>query len=147
MIERVLQALGQLFLREHAIRRELAARTELAVRGNVLIERHLIGAMAAAPEPVTVPRLVHRDAVDPGAQARLPAKSMDGAKDAEEDFLGEVQRLVAIAQEVDGELHDHPLMLGHELGAGRLVAHGAALHQGGFTPAYFGPRCDARLLQ
>ena len=46
-----------------------AARQELAVRRHVLVERHLIGPVTAAPEAVPVPGLVHRDAVDPGAQA------------------------------------------------------------------------------
>ena len=88
----------------------------------MLIERHLIGPVAAAPEPVAVPRLIDGNPIDPGAQARLTAEPVNGAKDPKEDFLGKVERLFAIAQQVDRELDDHPLVFGHQLGAGRLVA-------------------------
>ena len=108
----MLQPLRQLLLREHAIGRRLAARQELAVRGDVLIERHLIGAVAPPPEAVAVARLVDGDAVDPGAQARLAAEAVNGAEDAEEDFLRQVERFVAVAQQVHRQLDDHPLVLG-----------------------------------
>ena len=116
------------------------------MRGDVLIERHLIGAMAAPPEPVAVARLVHGDAVDPGAQARLAAEPVNRAEDAEEDFLGEVERFVAIAEQVHRELDDHPLVLGDQLGAGRFVAGGAALHERRLAAADVRPTGDARLL-
>ena len=67
-------------------------------------------------------------------------------KDAEEDFLGEIERLFAIAQQVGGELDDHPLVLGDELGAGRFVADGTALHERRFAAADVEPTDDARLL-
>ena len=132
----MLQPRGQLLLGEHAVRRRLAARAELAVRGDVLIERHLIRAVTPPPEPVPVARLVDGDAVDPGAEARLAAESVNGAEDAEEDFLRQVQRFVAIAEQVHGQLDDHPLVLGHELGAGRFLAGGAALDERRLTAAY-----------
>ena len=43
--------------------------------------------VAAAPEPVSVACLIHRDPVNPGAQARLAPESMNGAEHAEEDLL------------------------------------------------------------
>jgi len=49
MIARLLQLRGELFLLQHAIGRQLAAGEKLAVRGDVLIERHLIRAVAPAP--------------------------------------------------------------------------------------------------
>ena len=101
----------------------------------MLIEGNLIGAVTPAPEPVLVPRLIDGDAVDPGAQARLAAKAVDGAKDAQEDLLGEVEGLVTVAQQVDRQLHDHPLVLGDELGAGSLVARGAAVDQRSLAPS------------
>ena len=61
------------------------------------------------------------------------------AEDAEEDFLREIERFVVIAEEVQRQLVDHPLMLGDQLGAGVLVAGGAALNQRRFAPADFGP--------
>ena len=139
----MLQPLGQLLLRQHAVGRQLAAGQELAVRRDVLIERHLIGPVAPAPEPVAVARLVDGDAVDPGAQARLAAEPVDGAEDAQEDFLRQVERFVAIAEQVHRQLDDHPLVLGHELGAGRLVAGGAALDQRGFAAADVRPTDNA----
>ena len=57
------------------------------MRRDVLIERDLIRAVAPAPEPMTVARLVHGDPVDPRAEARLPAEAVNGPEDAEEDFL------------------------------------------------------------
>ena len=116
------------------------------MRGHVLIERHLVGAMAPPPEPVAVARLVHGDAVDPGAQARLAAEAVNRAEDAEEDFLGEVERFVPVAQQVHGQLDDHPLVLGHQLGAGRFVARRAALHERRLATADVRPTDDARLL-
>ncbi len=101
----------------------------------MLVERHLIGAVAPAPEPVPVARLIHRDAVDPGAQARLAAEAMNGAEDAEEDFLGEVERFVAVAEQVHGELDDHALMLADQLGKRRFVAGCTPLHERGFATA------------
>ena len=89
---------------------------------DVLVERHLIGAMAPPPEPVAIARLVDGDAVDPGPQARLTAEPMNRPEDAKEDFLGEVERLVAVAQQIDRQLDDHPLVLGDQLGARPLVA-------------------------
>ncbi len=112
----------------------------------MLVERHLIGAVAPPPEPVAVPRLVDRDAVDPGAEARLPAEAVDGPEDAQEDFLREVERLVAIAQQVHRQLHDHALVLGDELGRRRFVAGGAPLHERRFGARDFRPTGDARLL-
>src|SRR5439155_15022538 len=97
-------------------------------------------------EPVAVARLVHRDAIDPGAQARLAAEAVDGAEDAEEDFLGEVERLVAVAQQVHRELHDHALVLGNQIGARRLLARRTLLHERGFAPPDVGPASDARVL-
>ena len=116
------------------------------MRGDVLVERHLIGAMPPAPEAMAVARLVHRDAIDPGAQARLSAEAVDGAEDAEEDVLGQVERLVAIAEQVDRELHHHALVLGDQIGARRLVAGRAALHERRFAAANVQPADDARVF-
>jgi len=75
------------------------------------IERHLVRTVAPAPEPVPVPRLVHRDAINPGTQRRLPSKAGNRAKDSEKDFLGKVERFVAVAKQVHGQLDDHALVL------------------------------------
>src|SRR5215467_8931704 len=112
MIQRSLETCGEFLLFKHVLWRPLPARCELAMRCDVCIERHLVGAMPPAPEPMAVPRLVDGDAVDPGPQSGLPAESMNSAKHAEKDVLGKVERFVAIAQQVHGELHHHALVLG-----------------------------------
>ena len=62
----------------------------------------LIGAVPPPPEAMAVARLVDGDPVDPGAEARLAAEPVNGAEDAQEDFLGQVERFVAVAEQVDG---------------------------------------------
>ena len=96
-------------------------------------------AVTPPPPPLPVARLVDDDAVDPGAEGRLAAEAVDGAEDPQEDFLREVERFVVVAEEVQRQLVDHPLVLGHQLGAGILVARRAALNQGRFPPADVGP--------
>jgi hypothetical protein len=92
-------------LRQGAVgRAAVAGLPEVAVLGDMLIERHLVGAPAAAPEPLSVARLVDDDAVDPGLERGLPPERVDGAKDAEEDFLGKVEGLVAVAQQVQARV-------------------------------------------
>ena len=62
-------------------------------------------------------------------------------KDAEKDFLREVEGFVVVAEQVQRELIDHPLVLGDELGAGVFVAGGTALDEGGFPAPDVRP-CD-----
>ena len=64
---------------------------------------------------------------------------MERPEDAQEDFLREVERFVVIAEKVERELVDHPLMLADEFGAGVFVAGGAALDEGGFPAPDLGP--------
>ena len=64
---------------------------------------------------------------------------MDGAEDAQEDFLREVEGFVVVVEEVQRELVDHPLVFGHQLGAGVLVARGAPLNERRFPAADVGP--------
>ena len=116
------------------------------MRGDVRIERDLIAAMPAPPEAMAIARLVDRNAVDPGAQARLAAEPVNGAEDAQEDLLRQIERFVAVAQQVDGQLHDHPLVLGDQLGARALVAGCTALHERRLASAYVRPTDDARLF-
>jgi hypothetical protein len=72
---------------------------------------------------------------------------MDRAKDAKKDFLGQIEGLIVVAQEVDGELDHHPLVLRHQFGAGQLVARCTPLHQRRFASADVRPTGDPRLLQ
>ena len=146
LIECLLQPRGQFLLGEDAVRRRVAVRAELAVQRDVLIERHLIRPVATAPEAVPVARLVDGDAVDPGAEARLTAEPVNGAEDAKEDFLREIQRFVVIAEQVHGQLDDHPLVFGHELRTGRFLTGRTALDERRLSAAYVAPTGNARLL-
>src|SRR5206468_12716671 len=98
--------------------------------------------MAAPPEAMLVARLVDGDPVDPGAERRLSAEAMNGPEHAKEDFLGEVERFVPIAEEIHRKLDDHALVLADQIGARRLVARDAALHEGGFAAVDVGPTGD-----
>jgi tetratricopeptide (TPR) repeat protein len=71
---------------------------------------------------------------------------MDGPEDAKEDFLGQVEGLIAVAQQVDRELHHHTLVFGHQLRAGHLVARCTPLHQRRFANADVRPIRGAGLL-
>ena len=71
---------------------------------------------------------------------------MDSAKDSEEDILRQIESLVAIAQEVHGQLNHHALMLCDELGAGRFILRDAPLNEGGFPNAQLRPACDPGLF-
>jgi hypothetical protein len=78
------------------------------------------------PEPLTVPRLIDDDAVDPGTKSGLTAETRKSAEDAKKDFLRKVERFVALAKQVHGEAKDHTLVRGHQLRAGVVVAVRAA---------------------
>ena len=83
----------------------------------------LIGSTTPPPESMTIPRLIDRDSVDPGAQARQAAEAVDRAENAQKDFLGQDERFVPVAENRGhGELYHHALMLGDDFGAGRFVA-------------------------
>jgi hypothetical protein len=71
---------------------------------------------------------------------------VNGAEDAKEDFLGEIQSLVAVAEEVHGQLNHHALVFSDQIGAGRLIAPCAALHKRCLTAADFRPTDDPGLL-
>ena len=64
----------------------------------------------------------------------MTAESMDGAEDAQEDFLRKIQGFVAVAEEIDRELNNHSLVLGDQLGAGLFVARSAALYERRLAP-------------
>jgi hypothetical protein len=71
---------------------------------------------------------------------------VDGAEDTQEHFLREVERLVAIAEQVDRELDDHALVLADQIGKCGFVARRAPLDQCGLAAAQFRPPNGSRLL-
>jgi hypothetical protein len=110
------------------------------------VERDLLALMTSPPPALSIPRLVDGDPVDPRAECRLASETMNGPKDAEEDFLRQIERLVAIAEQMAGQSEDHPMMLGNEERAGVLIPRCAALHEQGFTPCNLGPAGCAGVL-
>ena len=96
--------------------------------------------MPPPPPPLPVPRLIDDDAVDPGPEGGLAPEAVYRAKDAEENFLRQIEGFVVVAQEIQRQLVDHPLMFGDQFRAGVLVASRAALNQRRLAPADLGPR-------
>ena len=78
--------------------------------------RGATGAVAPAPPPPALPvaALVDDDAVDPGLEAAAALEAAEHAEDLEEDLLGEVARLFAVAQQAGGQVEDHPLVEAHQ---------------------------------
>ena len=126
-VERAPDLLGCFLAGQRPIGEHRPARLELAALLQVLVERHLAGAVAPPPPALPVARLVDDDAIDPGAEGRLAPEARQGPEDPEEDLLGQVQRFVAVPQQVQGQRENHALVLGDELGARRLVPRRAAL--------------------
>ena len=71
---------------------------------------------------------------------------MNGAEHAEEHFLGEIQRLVAVAEEVHREMDHHPLVFGHQVGAGRFFPDGTPLDERGLATVDVRQAGNARLF-
>ena len=147
-VERRPEPRGHLLARQRAIGSVAVARLpQLAVIEHVLFELHLIGAPAPAPPALAVARLVDGDAINPGLAAPTgPRNDGQRAEDAQEDFLREVQGFVAVAQQMQGQLKHHALVAGDQLGAGRLLAGGAALYQRRFAGANLSPPKCSRVF-
>ena len=105
-----------------------------------------IGPAAAPPPALAITRLVDGDAVDPGLQRRLPAERRQRAEDAEEDFLGEIEGFVTVAEQVQGELEHHALVTRDQLGAGGFFAGGTALNQRCLAGPYLAPPKCSRVF-
>ncbi len=71
---------------------------------------------------------------------------MDRAENPEEDLLRQVQRLIAVAEQVHRELNHHALMVANELRAGHLIPGCTPLHKRGFAATDVGPADDALLF-
>jgi hypothetical protein len=98
----------------------------------VLIEGHLVGAVPPPPPALPVTGLVDDDAVDPGAEGGLGAEAGECPEDAQEDFLGQVHRLVAVTQQVQRQREYHALVGADQFRTGGIVASRAARDEGGF---------------
>ena len=104
------------------------------------MRRDLTVPTATAPPPaLAVAGLIDGNAVDPGLQGRLAAAAPDRAEDAEEHFLGQVEGLIAVAEQVQGQLVDHALVPGNELRARSLLTGGAVLNERSLAIADLSP--------
>ena len=76
----------------------------------------------------------------------MAAEPVNGAEHPQEYFLRQVQRFVAVAQEVHRQLDDHALVLGDQLGTRQLLAGGTPLDERRFAAPDIRPTCDAGLF-
>ena len=135
-LERGADAVGRLPLLEQRIRQRRPPRLRyVAMGGDVLLKRDLLLPTPPTPPSPTIGRLGDHDAVDPGAERGVAAKLWQRSEDPEEDFLREIQRLLGIAEEVERQMMDHALVVGHETGARRLIAGGAGRERAVFQHA------------
>ena len=65
----------------------------------------------------------------------MAAEGLDGAKHPQEHLLRQIEGFVVVAQQVERQLVDHPLVLVDQVGAGVLVVRGAPLNQQRLTAA------------
>jgi hypothetical protein len=72
---------------------------------------------------------------------------VNGSKDLEKHFLGEVERVITVAEQMSGQLHDHALVLGQELRVRGFLAGCTPLHEQRLAPADVRPTDCARLFQ
>ncbi len=119
---------GGFLLLQHPIRhRRLPSLRQLALRR--VIQAHLLRAMPPPPPALPVRRLIDGDPINPGPQRRLTAELGQHAEHAEEDLLTEVKSFLRIAKQVQSELVDHALMVGHQPRARILVSARALLYE------------------
>jgi hypothetical protein len=102
------------------------------VIADVLVERYLIRALTPPPPPLPVPHLVHDDPEDPGAQRRLPAKSVQRSENPQEHFLRQIEGLFAVAKQVRRQAEHEPVMLEHQRGVCGVVAVEATRNERSF---------------
>ncbi len=127
-IERRPHAPGHLVLLQHAIgHREAPRFGSSPCAAAVLVERHLLRPVPPPPPALPVGRLIDDDAVDPGAQRRLPAETRQRPEHAQEHFLRQVERFLRIAEQVQRQLVDHALVVGDQPRARGLVSGGTLL--------------------
>ena len=86
-----------------------------------LVDARLASAMTEQPAPPVV-RLVHRDPVDPRAQAAVAAEITHVAEDLEKDFLGDVAGVRLVVEQAVGEVVNRILEPLDELFVRLLVA-------------------------
>ena len=121
---------------------------QIAMSGHVFIQWHLLRLMTPAPPSAAIRSLRHDHPIDPGPQRRLASELAQRTEHPQEDFLGEIQRFLRVGEQVQGKLIHHPLVIGYQAGASRLIASQAFLrtrpvrrpfglsfgHAGGFGP-------------
>jgi hypothetical protein len=110
-------------------RARVGAQNQFSVIANVLVERNLIRALAPPPPSLPVADLIDDNAEDPRAQRRLPAEPMKRAEHAQENFLGQVERLFPVAQQMGRQPEDEPMMLEYQRGVSHFVARQTALDE------------------
>ena len=105
----------------------------------MLVERHLVGAVPAPPPALPVLCLVDHDPVDPRAERRLAPKGPKRTEDSKKYLLRQIEGVVMVAQQVERQLVDHPLVRFDELCASLVVTGSTTLDEGCFVTADLRP--------
>src|SRR4029078_7791519 len=111
-VERGSNLFRKLLLSDEPIRPMVDRFRQLAVILDVLIQGHLLRAVAPPPPALPVARLVDDDAVNPRPQATMAPEGLDRAEDAQENLLRQVERFVVVVEKIEGKLINHSLVLG-----------------------------------
>src|SRR6185436_15128961 len=119
------------FAARHALegRRALSARQARFVVRVQLLERHGAIAPPAPPPALPVPALIDRDAVDPGLEAAAALEAAERPEHLQEHVLGQIARLLAVAQQALREIHDHAFVERDEAGERKPITTEAAGNQ------------------
>lgn len=115
------------------------SQNQIAMLPDVLVERHLRRTLAPAPPPLTIAGLIDHDSENPGSERGLTAKPVERPENPHEHFLGQIERLLAIAKQMSGESENKMVVLKDQLGAGSFIARDASLNQSSLGSRQFWP--------
>src|SRR5690349_23590523 len=101
---------------------------------NGCVQRKRRIASAATPPTPPIPRLIDRNAVQPGLQIGVATKLFDGLKSTQESFLCQVPRFLSVASQPEKQAINIARSFGDQLfKGGRVVAFQS------FKELIFGP--------
>ena len=76
----------------------------------------------------------------------MTPEAVKGPENTQKDLLRQVERLVTVTQQVQGELNDHALVLRDEVSACDIIASHTPLHEGRFAAADCRPTDDTSMF-
>src|SRR5262245_47761513 len=99
-VERLPDERGGFLAGQQPVREHVTLGLDVPELLQMLVERDLARTVTTPPPALSSASLIDDDAVDPGAQGRLPAEAGQRAEDAQEYFLRQVQGFVGVAKKV-----------------------------------------------